>query len=375
MKLAFCLFKYFPYGGLQRDFLRIARACRDRGHDIHVYTMRWDGDREPGFSVHIVPARGLQNHTRCQSFIKKLQRELNQQHYDLVIGFNKMPDLDLYYAADVCYQARINETRSSFYQLLPRYKQWVQLEEAVFANGNQTEIMLISSLQQPVFTDYYQTEQNRFHLLPPGIAKDRIAPANAQAIRTELRKRYNIKTDDRLILMVGSGFKTKGLDRAIYALAALPENVKTRCHFFVIGQDDAKPFERLATHLQVNNHLHFLGGRNDVADFLLAADLLIHPAYHENTGTVLLEAMIAGLPVLTVDICGYAHYVKDANVGVVLTTPFQQAELNAALEKMLLSSSTEWQANGLAFAKAADIYSLPEKAADLIESSGRLREI
>ena len=34
--LAFCLYRYFPYGGLQRDMLRIALACRQRGHKIAV---------------------------------------------------------------------------------------------------------------------------------------------------------------------------------------------------------------------------------------------------------------------------------------------------------------------------------------------------
>ena len=32
MRLAFCLYKYFPHGGLQRDLLRIALACQRRGH-------------------------------------------------------------------------------------------------------------------------------------------------------------------------------------------------------------------------------------------------------------------------------------------------------------------------------------------------------
>lgn len=41
-----------------------------------------------------------------------------------------------------------------------------------------------------------------------------------------------------------------------------------------------------------------LKGRSDIPRFLLGADLLIHPAYNENTGTVLLEALVAGLPVL-----------------------------------------------------------------------------
>ena len=64
--------------------------------------------------------------------------------------------------------------------------------------------------------------------------------------------------------------------------------------------------------------MQFLGGRSDVPRFLLGADLLIHPAYHENTGTALLEALVAGLPVLVTDVCGYAHYIAEADAGRVL---------------------------------------------------------
>ena len=46
------------------------------------------------------------------------------------------------------------------------------------------------------------------------------------------------------------------------------------------------------------------------------ADLLIHPAYNENTGTVLLEALVAGLPVLVSAVCGYAHYIAEADAGL-----------------------------------------------------------
>ena len=48
MKLAFVLFKYFPYGGLQRDMLRIAAACQQLGYEIHVYTLSWQGDIPDG---------------------------------------------------------------------------------------------------------------------------------------------------------------------------------------------------------------------------------------------------------------------------------------------------------------------------------------
>ena len=38
MIVAFCLYKYFPFGGLQRDFMRIASTVAARGHHVRVYT-------------------------------------------------------------------------------------------------------------------------------------------------------------------------------------------------------------------------------------------------------------------------------------------------------------------------------------------------
>lgn len=375
MKLAFCLFNYFPYGGLQRDFMRIAQACYDRGHEIHVYTMRWDGEPEAKFHIHLLEVKGWQNHVRCRSFANKLKTQLETERFDLVVGFNKMPNLDLYYAADVCYASRVREQRSVLYRLLPRYKQWKQFEKDVFTQGVKTKVMLISARQEAEYIRHYQTEPNRFQLLPPGIDRDRIAPPNAAKVREMIRSSYHVPDDHFLLLMVGSGFKTKGLDRSIQGLASLPAAIQKRCHLFVIGKDDPMIFKKLARRLNVENHIQFLGGRSDVPHFLLAADLLLHPSYHENTGTVLLEAIAAGLPVLTVGACGYAHYVQDACAGIVLPELFQQREWNKILEKMLLSPEREqWHQNALAFANKKDIYSLPEKAADFIERVGCGRE-
>ena len=50
MKLALCLYKYFPYGGLQRDFLRILKECQSRGHEVSVYTSEWQGENLKTFS-------------------------------------------------------------------------------------------------------------------------------------------------------------------------------------------------------------------------------------------------------------------------------------------------------------------------------------
>jgi UDP-glucose:(heptosyl)LPS alpha-1,3-glucosyltransferase len=86
------------------------------------------------------------------------------------------------------------------------------------------------------------------------------------------------------------------------------------------------------------------------------------------TGTVLLEAIVAGLPVLTTAVCGYASHVVAAEAGVVVGEPFRQADLNAALAAMLADAPARarWSAAGLAYAERADIYSNAERAADII---------
>ena len=68
MQLAFCLYKYFPFGGLQRDFLRIAHACVARGHAVRVYALEWEGEQPDGLEIVLLPARALTNPARYRLF-------------------------------------------------------------------------------------------------------------------------------------------------------------------------------------------------------------------------------------------------------------------------------------------------------------------
>lgn len=370
MRIAVCLFKYFPFGGLQRDFLRITRAFLQRGHIVDVYTMSWEGRYEPGLAIRTIPARGFRNHSRRDDFVKQVTPFLRQGHYDLILGFNKMPGLDVYYAADTCYQAKVHEQRSWWYRLTARYRRNVAFEKAVFAPAAKTVILLLSAHQEQEFIHYYHTPKSRFHLLPPGIAPDRVAPADSAEIRQQTRTDYGLTEAQFLLLMVGSGFKTKGLDRTLRAVAALPANLKAKTRLFVVGKDNAAPFRRLAEKLKILPNIEFLGGRKDIPRFMLAADILLHPAYNENTGTVLLEALVSGLPVITTDVCGYAHYIQDAAAGIVIPSPFKQERFNQSLINMLLSADIRAAAhwNAMSYAKNADIYSMPERVVSIIES-------
>ncbi|MEO5574254.1 MAG: glycosyltransferase family 4 protein [Gammaproteobacteria bacterium] len=367
MRLAFCLFKYFRYGGLERDFLRIANGCRQRGHDITVFTQQWQGVPPPDFTVHVLPLRSITSHGKCREFARTTAAYLRDANFDAVVGFNKMPGLDFYFAADPCYQQRIRETHGALYRLSPRYRGFLKLEQAVFSQHSRTRILLLAAPQQEVFRHYYQTQPERFHLIPPGISSDRAAPVNAAQIRAEFRAELAVADDEYILLMIGSGFKRKGLDRALLAMASLPADILHKTRLMVLGEDDPRPYMRLAKRLGIDDRLHMLGGRDDVPRFLLAADVLIHPAYSEVAGMVLLEALAAGLPVLATEVCGYAFHVANADAGRIVPSPFAQSELNNMLHEMLASPRHQWRINALNYSKA-NLHSLPSAVIDLIES-------
>jgi len=367
MVLAFVLFKYFPFGGLQRDFLKIALECQKRGAQIKVFCISWQGDIPSGFEVNIIKIRAVTNHRKNYEFAKKLQQEIKQHKIDKIIGFNKVPDLDFYYAADDCYAEKV-EDYNWLMQLTPRVKTLLNLEREVFAKHTHTKILMLTPKNIAIFTKYYATDDMRFCVLPPGIEHIRIRPNNYLTIRQNMRSNLQIADDKLVILQVGSGFKTKGLDRSLIALANLPNELKYKVIFLVVGQDKPHKYLKQAQNLGIDKQVLFLGGRNDITQLMVASDVLLHPAYRENAGMVLLEGLCAGLPIITTSVCGYAHYINEACGGLVLDEPFAQKQLNTELTKMLKNHDlrVSFGENGAKFAQNADIFSMAQKCADII---------
>ena len=365
MDLAFVLYRYFPFGGLQRNMLAIAKQAQQRGHSITIYCTSWEGDKEAHLEVKLIPRRGWSNAARMTNFADDLSDILKSRKFDLVVGFNKWPGLDIYYAADSCFAYKAYRERGFWYRLSPRAKSYLAFEEAVFGANSNTAILEVSTQERARFIEFYQTPVERFHTLPPGISRDRAAPENWAEIRATTRQALGITDKQKVLLAVGSGFRTKGLDRSIAVLKLLKAY---DLHLFVIGDDKSQAFIKLAQQNNVRDSVTFLGGRSDLPALLQAGDVLVHPAHKENTGNVLLEAMIAGLPVVTSDVCGYAHYVTDAAMGEVIKSPFEQAAFAAAIERVLADDARAWHSVGRTFAEQSDIYHRPQVAVDVIEN-------
>ena len=367
LNIAFCLFKYFPFGGLQGDFLQIAKICIERGHKVDAYTISWDGEKPEGLNITLVPVSGLTNHRKYKSFGNKISRIVKNHNYDALVGFNRIPGLDIYYAADGSYAAKM-QNRNYLHRLSTRYNTFMALEKAVYDKKSKTEILLLTDKEQAFYMDYYKTSKERFHILPPGISKKCIPPPNVEEIRNDKRKELGIAQHENVVLMVCTVFRIKGVERAIRSLASLPLKIKSSSKLIVVGVDKPGKYQRLAKKLDIKNQVRFIGARRDVPQLLMASDLFIHPASIENTGTVIVEALVANIPVITTDICGYSHHVTLAKAGKVIPSPFIQETLNKELLFMLTSEDKMvWKNNAKNYINRTDVFSRSEKAVDVIE--------
>ena len=383
MNLVFVIYSYFPHGGQQRDFMRILNECRARGHTITVYTLKWSGEKPEGVTIHLAPVRALTRTRLYKKFSRWFEKAIkteddreNGVQNRTIVGFNKMPGLDVYYAADPCFAEMAATQRGSYYRYSGRYKHFSAFEESVFGRDSSTEILYLSPQQRAAFKTYYPACENRLHALPAGLAEDRrlddrspdAREARKKAAREKLNNELNISQTATLIIQVGSGFKVKGVDRALQAIASLPSETLGTVHYLLVGSGKPAPYLKLAKKLDIAQRVTILGGRDDVPDLLAAADLMLHPAYRESAGYTLLEAVVAGLPVLVTETCGYAYHIVQAGAGAVCPEPFAQASLNKLLLDMLEQLPTaQWSANGLAYGAEDSLYTMPQAAADFIE--------
>jgi UDP-glucose:(heptosyl)LPS alpha-1,3-glucosyltransferase len=363
LRIAFGIVSLFPGGGLQRNCLAIARILHRRGHEVVIFASRTAGPPPSDVAIEVLENRAWTNHGRNRRFAADLAKAATRNRFDLVVGFDKLSGLDVLYCADASIAAQPGWRR-----LTPRYRALRALEAACFAAGADTRVIALSPSQIEGYRRAWGTEPQRVLLLPPNIERERRHPQRRlDGTRERRRAALGLKQEDWCWLAIGRQPRTKGFDRAIAALPAFPT-----ARLFVVGlahsEPAAGPVFKLARSLQVDDRVKFLGfADEEIPALMAAADLLIHPARNETTGTVILEAVVNGLPVVTTAVCGYAAHVRDADAGVVVPEPFAQARLLAALgEARDHGRASAWSTNGMRYGERPELYSGLETAADII---------
>src|SRR6187551_3347037 len=318
MKLAFVIFRYFPFGGLQRDMLAIAQAAQASGHQVSIFCGDWQGEKISGIDVVEIKTSGVFNIAGVKNFVSEFLRQFQCDKFDLLVGFNKMPGLDVYFAGDSCFAHKAYGERSWLYRLAPRSRLYLAYEQSVFSTASDTQILSLVASEQKQFVRYYATQPERFHALPPGISASHLACKNPSAARVALCHELGLSLDTKIILCLGSGYKTKGVDISINAFAELTKVVTDKIALVIVGKDDPYSYRQQAAKAGIEQQVFFLGPRSPVGDLLHAADVLLHPARKELAGNVILEAMLCSVPVVASAHCGYAYYVTEQQMGELI---------------------------------------------------------
>ncbi|MEM1450542.1 MAG: glycosyltransferase family 4 protein [Planctomycetota bacterium] len=370
MDVWIALHRWFPHGGMQRDALQAARALAEADHEVTIVCARWDGDAPEGVAHRELGVRGSTNHGRMARFGRDLAAARGEAGAPFLLGFDKLPGLDAYFAADVCYVARVRGSRTPLHRLTPRYRTFARLEESVFGRDERTTILSLTAASQQTYSDVYGTPAERFVPIPPGVAPDRFPPPDVAERRASTRERLGISSDEAVLLLIGADFMQKGLDRALRGIASLSVEARRRTRLLVAGPGDVDRFRDAARDVCRTT---FLGGTDDVPSLLFASDLLVHPARVENTGTVLVEALAAGLPVLCSGECGYAHHVEASGAGVALAAPFDRDAFGRALHELLARDPAPLRAAALEYAAETDLTSMHATIVRTVERLARDR--
>ena len=335
MNILIALYRYFFWGGLQKDTLRLAEEATKRGHRVTVFTTSWENPPDFITTVQVKPC-GLTNVSRMRHFNEAWMRYRRESGCDVSVAMDRVQGADFYFAADSCLKAYYKRRKPAWMlKLLPRYRFILGMEEKVCGAASPTITWYISPFQKKEFMEEYGTSESHLQELPPGMNPACVRPDEQKAleIRQAVRQELGIRDDEKALVLVGTNILRKGMDRLLAAAASLPTELRSKVRVVIVGNNDAGKLEAIAGKLGVWQQCILTGARKDVERILLASDLMVHPAREEGTGTVLVEGIASGVPVICSACCGFSPYVEAA-AGLVTPEPFEQK----ALDTMLLDA-------------------------------------
>lgn len=163
----------------------------------------------------------------------------------------------------------------------------------------------------------------------PGVGID-LKKFNAGYVNKEQkRKEIGVSADDFVLLSVGELIPRKNHEVVIRALSVLKQRDKLNHIEYVIcgrGSYEAD-LRKLAEGLDVADHVHFLGYRNDISEICNCADLFVFMSHQEGLPVALMEAMACGLPAVCSNIRGNTDLIEDGVTGLLANnTPEEVAQ-------------------------------------------------
>lgn len=170
--------------------------------------------------------------------------------------------------------------------------------------------------------------------------------------RIEWRGREGIAPDDFAFVFVARMQEQKNHDLLIRVFSRLTKTSRS-VRLLLAGDGELRAdLEKTAQELGCRDRVHFLGNRKDVPDLLGAADAFVLSSDWEGNPLCILEAMAAGLPVVSTAVGGIPELVDHERTGL-LVPPKDPAALLGAMSRLVTNSQLAHEL-GAAAARHAD---------------------
>jgi UDP-glucose:(heptosyl)LPS alpha-1,3-glucosyltransferase len=342
MKVALVRQRYTDFGGAERYTSALAEHLIDAGHEVHVFAHEWKGKKKRAkdgdIVFHRVPMLEGLSVLEVVSFAVNSRRMLKRERFDIIHSFERTLYQDIYRAGDGCHREWLIQRK----KIDPWYKRMTQainplhlgllrIEREIFREGNYRAIIAISKRGKEEIVKHYSVPPEKITVIYNAIDTKRFDLKERKTIRSDVRKALGIPQKVPVLLFVGSGFRRKGLPAVIRALRGLDSEIR----LMVIGKDRIGPYRTLAREEGVDKRVIFVGPVVDVENYYSASDLFVFPTIYEPFGNVCLEAMAAGLPVVTSRICGASEVLDEGTNGFIVNDPIDHVEIADKVRKGL----------------------------------------
>lgn len=178
---------------------------------------------------------------------------------------------------------------------------------------------------------HYGVPRAKITVVYNGVDLSRFPEERKEEARRILRGRYGLPEEAPVFLYVGSGFARKGVGALVRAAARLAGKGRS-FHLIVVGKGNPEPYRKMAG--EARDRVIFLGPVREPEGHFLGADAFVFPTVYEPFSSVCLEAMAAGIPVVTTRVNGASEILRDGESGFVLADPLDDAVLADRMERL-----------------------------------------
>lgn len=188
--------------------------------------------------------------------------------------------------------------------------------------------------------------------------------------RMEMRKRIGIDDHTFALMNIAYHHPVKGVDVLLRAMSVLVnEKGYEDIVLYQIGgshtDGDTDKLRKLASELNIDSHIVWMGIRNDVPMLLSAGDLYVQPSRSEGIGLSIMEASMARLATVASDVGGIPEAAEAGN-NAILVPPENPEALASAIEKLYSDAALRGLYGQRGHQIAHDKFSLQKSVSRLI---------